>query len=284
MTHEATRTSEEIESQRKASSDPANAAFARDATSPLPTYGPKSLAQTAFFGRGNGALRARAIKGTQAQFGNRATARFVQRQTANSPMPVQREGEEDEFRISALPPEVHVPMGPVALDADTGNAQLGYNRGLLGVNAGYEYGGDIFAGGRYGGLSGRLGFNPGDERFTLSGSYGGFRGSAYAGLDGSAGLSLGYGSSLLPMPADLSRSIYSGEAGMRNMITGLPGIVNDPIGAIGRHGDDISAIGGAGSTLSGLAGQPSLPFGVGARLSYDPTLGVTAWGGIQGSF
>jgi hypothetical protein len=176
MTHEATRTSEEIESQRKASSDPANAAFARDATSPLPTYGPKSLAQTAFFGRGNGALRARAIKGTQAQFGNRATARFVQRQTANSPMPVQREGEEDEFRISALPPEVHVPMGPVALDADTGNAQLGYNRGLLGVNAGYEYGGDIFAGGRYGGLSGRLGFNPGDERFTLSGSYGGFRG------------------------------------------------------------------------------------------------------------
>jgi hypothetical protein len=197
---------------------------------------------------------------------------------------VQREGDEDEFRISALPPEMHVPMGPVALDADTSRAQLGFNRGPLGLTAGYEYGGDISAGARYGGLSGRLAFNPGDERFSLSASYGGFRGSAYAGLNGSAGLSLGYGSSLLPMPSDLSRSIYAGEGGMRNMITGLPGIMNDPVAGIGRHSGDISAIGGAGSALSGLTGQSSLPFGVGARLSYDPTLGVTGWGGIQGSF
>ena len=207
---------------------------------------------------------------------------FVQRYPA---LPVQREDEEgDDFRIGMLPPELHVPMGPVALDADTSRAELGYRRPGLSLGLGYEYGGDIFARGSYGGLSGQLGFNPGDERFNLSGRYGDFSGSAYAGLNGGVGLSLGYGDPLLPMPADLSRSIYAGEAGMRNMIGGLPGIMNDPIAGIGRHSGDISAMGGAGSALAGIAGASDSRFGAGVRLSFDPTLGVTAWGGIQGRF
>jgi hypothetical protein len=225
------------------------------------------------------------MQSAQRAYGNRAVQRYMARPAAGKTVPVQRDGEgDDEFRLSALPPELHIPMGPMALDADTSRAQLGYRRGGLGLGLGYEYGGDMFASGRYGRLSGRLGFNPGDERFSLSGRYGDFSGSAYAGLNGAAGLSLSYGDPLLPMPGDLSRSIYAGEAGLRGIAGGLPGIMNDPIAGIGRHSGDISALGGAGSTLADIAGSSDSRFGAGVRLGYDPTMGFTAWGGIQGRF
>src|SRR5687768_18276779 len=86
---------------------------------------PSLLGESSLQERANSSFRATTMQAAQRTFGNRAVQRYT-RPVEGKSLPVQREGEEDEFRFSALPPELHVPMGPMALDADTSRAQVGY--------------------------------------------------------------------------------------------------------------------------------------------------------------
>ncbi|HBB35202.1 MAG TPA: hypothetical protein DDZ80_00175 [Cyanobacteria bacterium UBA8803] len=210
---------------------------------------------------------------------------------AQAPESIQREDNENEgsgvnFDYNLLPPKMKLSLGQFNLGANTSSAQLGYGQGPWNAQLGYNYGSDIFAGGSYGDFSGKFGFNPGTEVFSLGGSYNQFNFGANAGLNGSVGLNLGYGSPLLPMPNQLGEKIYAGEAGLRGIVSGLPGALNDPMGFYRSQGDNIDSVKSTYGLLSQIAGQQNSGqnFGAGLNMSYGSDTGFYLGAGLQGRF
>jgi hypothetical protein len=267
-----------------------------------------SVARSALAGAG-AVTRARILDGLQRSHGNAFVQRLVAQLHEGSAGPVagarvpsapalQREESEEKAKLSLLPPEVKLPMGPASLSADTGSAQLAVRQGRFLGQAGYEYGGDLKLGvGSTGpGSTGRLGYSyspesgnafeaglgyrQGQFRSQLSYSYNPGRGSGF-------GLSAGYGAPLAPMPGEVGRAAHSGEAAARGVLGALPGALNDPLGTYSAQGENIESLKKAGGVLGKLGaaqGPGGLGFGAGGRLTYDPEKGWVVTAGVQGSF
>ncbi|RMH34835.1 MAG: DUF4157 domain-containing protein [Nitrospirae bacterium] len=205
--------------------------------------------------------------------------------TASPGSTIQRQEEED-WRLQLFPPRLSGPLGPLSFSATTSQAQLGYASDLFRAGLGYQYGGELFATGRYGGLSGRLGVNPQSGAFSLGGSYDRFRFGLQGSPSGSFGASLGYGAPLLPLPSELSRTVYGGAAGLHGVVGAIPEFLQNPIGTYGAQSENIDAMIAAGKMLGRLAGQEhgGPNFGAGLRVGWDPQRGWVVFGGVQGSF
>lgn len=206
---------------------------------------------------------------------------------------VQRDDEEEEqeqqFAYNFLPPSLHYRYGPFSASADTGTARLGLSTGSGDYGLGYSYGGDIFATGRWGDLNARLGGIPGSGALSLGGSYSGFNLNLSGNPgQGSFGAGIGYGAPLLPVPSMLGEQANAAWQGGLGVGGALPDFINDPLGTYGAQSGNIDAISTFAGSLGRIYGQQGqgegLPFGFGARLSYDPVARWLFSAGLQGNF
>ena len=198
--------------------------------------------------------------------------------------------EEDEqgFDYNLVPPSLSYRNGGFGMSADTSAAQLSYFNDEGRANLGYQYGGDIFYGTNFNGFQNRFGINPqtGVGNMSFGGSHEGFRFGLNANTTGSAGLSLGYGAPLAPMPMMLGQQADAAWQGAYAMGGALPGFASDPMGAYSANSDHIGAMGAFGSSMANLYGQQGpggLPFGAGINLAVNPNELVIG-AGVQGSF
>jgi len=198
----------------------------------------------------------------------------------DGPAVQRQEKEEDKLKLSLLPPSLSMPLGPLDFSATTSAAQLSYREGPFSAGLGYEYGGPLSA--RIGrsaeGLTSSLGYSFDPEKgsafqasmgyregpFSAKGSYG------YGEKGSSVSLGLGYGSTLLPMPSDLSKSVYGAEAGLRGALGALPGALEDPMAAYRAQSENIDRIKKAAGLMGRLGGAAGSGFGAGLQFNYDP--------------
>lgn len=197
----------------------------------------------------------------------------------------------DSFDISfkALPPEMQVKLWVLALDANTSKVNLAYKPGAFTTSLGYNYGGNIEAS-----LSMRrdfsttLGVNPTNGNVDLGMVFRGFNFGTNANfLQKSAGLSISYGTKLLPFPSELSGVFDSAAGGLQNMTRDISAAPNNPLAWYKLHSDDAATISKAvttGQQISKMGNSFSDSFGAGLRLNYDKTAGFTIYGGVQFKF
>jgi len=206
---------------------------------------------------------------------------------------IQREEDDEEppqgFDYSLLPPSLSYRSGPFAMSANTSAAQLSLLSRDRRANLGYQYGGDLFLGGRAGGLNGQMGINPqsGVGSLSLGASRGGFNFAAGANTAGNFNLGFGYGAPLLPMPQMLGQQAGAAWQGAQGVAGALPAFMSNPMSAYDANRESIGAIGTFGSSLADIYGQQGkggLPFGFGANISYSPETRWMLGLGVQGSF
>jgi hypothetical protein len=119
---------------------------------PSLTAAPSMLGDLRLAGRGNSSLRAAAIQRMQQTHGNRAVQRFIQRTSATQTMPVQRQDEEEQKKLSFRPwlPELKLPFGGGwGLTGEGKGIGLGYKRGGTSGGIGYNWGGPLTAEGGF---------------------------------------------------------------------------------------------------------------------------------------
>ena len=202
---------------------------------------------------------------------------------------IQRDEEDEQgFDYNLTPPSFSYRNGGFGMSADTSAAQLSYFNDEGRANLGYQYGGDIFYGTDFNGFQNRFGLNPqtGVGNMSFGGSHEGFRFGLNANTTGSAGLSLGYGAPLAPMPMMLGQQADAAWQGAYAMGGALPGFASDPMGAYSANSDHIGAMGAFGGSMANLYGQQGpggLPFGAGFNLAVNPNELVIG-AGVQGSF
>jgi len=129
-----------------------------------------------------------------------------------------------------------------------------------------------------------VGVNPASGDVDLGLIFRGFKFGASASLvRPSAGVSLGYGASLLPFPAELSSTFNSAADGLPSMTRDIRSAPDNPLAWYKLHSDDVAAISRAISVGQAIAkqGEPSNRFGAGLRLHYTPQMGLTIVGGAQ---
>ena len=190
-----------------------------------------------------------------------------------------------DFDFNALPPSLQISLGQWMLRANTSRTALQYTQGLMKYSLGYKYGSSITAGISSPGSSTSLGVDPhsGNTSFNLRRDQFRFGASANP-ISNSYGLSLGYGSKLLPMPSALSDSVNAGWSGASNVLGGIPGM-QDPFSFYQAHGDDIDSIMKAVKSVSSLDRDEDDPsFGAGLRITYNPENRWLIYGGVQWIF
>lgn len=195
-------------------------------------------------------------------------------QAAASVPQVQREDDENAPKLDwkTLPPEMKLSLQNWSLLANTGSTSLSYQNAPFNASLGYAYGGDLSLSTRYAGLSNTLGVNPKSGALSLGGSYDQLRWGGSINPSGTVGFQVGYGQPLLPMPDELKKGIYGGEAGLRGVLSGLSPFPTDPLQFYQAQKGNISSISGAAGLLSGVASQQDAktPFGVGLSVTSSP--------------
>lgn len=176
------------------------------------------------------------------------------------------------------------------LDLDWNRYQLNYKD----ANVGYKLGNELYGGVNLGDFAGQLGFKPGNNEVSLSGSYEDtaaklgynpteqkaslegshedYRFGANVNSHGSFGASVGYGLPMLPSPEALSEEMYSGGNAASNVLSDLSNFDN-PYGFTRNHWEDFKSIGGAAGTLTDVTDsdkEPDHNFGVELGVSYGP--------------
>lgn len=199
---------------------------------------------------------------------------------------IQKEDNETGFDIdySLLPPSLQLRLWVLSLDANTSRVRLSRDFGSLSAGLNYNYGGALSADISGGGFRGSFGVDPSTADLSLGGSYAGFRASATGNIgQRSFGLNLGYGSRLLPFPAELSSIFNSGAEGLGSVVGDISSAPNNPLAWYDLHSDDISTITTAVKTGMQIQDQQtsSQNFGAGLRLSYSPVSGFMIYGGVQ---
>ena len=175
----------------------------------------------------------------------------------------------------------------LALDADTSKVNLAYSPGNFRTGLAYNYGGNAEAFVSIRRFSMTAGVNPGNGNVDLGVVYRGFRfGASASAAQKSAGLRIGYGSDLLPFPAELATTFNSAADGLQTMTKDIGSAPNNPLAWYRLHSNDAAAIGKAvslGTKLAKSAGDANR-FGVGLRLNYTEQTGLTIYGGAQMRF
>jgi len=197
----------------------------------------------------------------------------------------------DGFDISftKLPPDLQMKLWVLALDANTSKVNIAYKPGAFTTSLTYNYGGNVQAAlSLPRSFSTTLGVNPSNGNVDLGVVYRGFNfGTSANFTQKSAGLSLSYGTKLLPFPSELSSVFDSGAGGLQSMAKDISAAPNNPLAWYKLHSDDAAAIGKAvttGQQISKLGNSFSDSFGAGLRLNYNQQSGFTIYGGVQFKF
>jgi hypothetical protein len=197
----------------------------------------------------------------------------------------------DGFDISfkALPPDLQMKLWVLALDANTSKVNLAYKPGSFTTSLGYNYGGNVEAS-----LSLRrdfsttLGVNPANGNVDLGMIFRGFNfGTSANFTQKSVGMSLSYGTKLLPFPSELAGVFDSAAGGLQSMAGDIRSAPNNPLAWYKLHSDDAATISKAVSTgqqISKMGNSFTDSLGAGIRLNYDKQKGFTIYGGVQFKF
>lgn len=183
-----------------------------------------------------------------------------------------------------LPPKLQMQLWVLALDANTRQVNLAYRSGSFRTSLAYHYGGNVEASLSIRRVLATVGVDPASGDVDLGLSFRGFKfGASASGVRPSAGVSLGYGASLLPFPAELSSTFNSAADGLPSMARAIRSAPDNPLAWYKLHSDDVAAISRAISVGQAIAkqGEPSNRFGMGLRLNYTPQMGLTIFGGAQ---
>jgi hypothetical protein len=192
----------------------------------------------------------------------------------------------DKFDIDfkLLPPTLQMQLWVLALDANTSKVNLAYRFGSFRTGVAYNYGGNLEASLGVRRFSTTFGVNPANGGLDLGMVFRGFRFGTSANItQGSFGLKLGYGASLLPFPWELSSTFNSAAGGLQSMAGDIASAPDNPLAWYKLHSDDVDAISKAvslGQNISKLRGN-SNRFGAGLNLNYAPQTGLTIYGGVQ---
>jgi hypothetical protein len=191
-----------------------------------------------------------------------------------------------DINFSALPPDLRMKLWVLALDANTSRVCIAYRPGAFTTSLTYNYGGNIQAALSVRRLSTTLGVNPSSGQVDMGLVYRGFNfGTSANFTQKSAGLTFGYGASLLPFPAELSSVFNSAAGGLRSMVGDIRAAPNDPLSWYKLHSNDVNAVTQAVSTGQGIADWGSSDrFGLGLRINYTQQAGLTIYGGAVFSF
>jgi hypothetical protein len=197
-------------------------------------------------------------------------------------------GDKFDITFKPLPPDLKMKLWVLALDADTSKVALAYRPGSFVTSLSYEYGGNLEAGLSFNrGFSTKLGVDPSSGDLDLGLVYRGFKFGAKASIKNkSAGLSFGYGQSLLPFPSELSDVFNSGGFGLTSMMRDIDAAPDNPLAWYKLHSNDIKTISKAvdlGQKIHKL-GKSKDRFGAGLRLNFAPETGLTIYTGLQVRF
>lgn len=196
-------------------------------------------------------------------------------------------GDKFDIDFKLLPPNLQMRLWVLALDANTSKVNLAYRSGSFLTGLAYNYGGNVEASLSIRRVSTTVGVNPSSGDIDLGLVFRGFRFGASGNFtQGSAGVGIGYGASLLPFPRELSSTFNSAASGLQSMAGDISSAPNNPLAWYGLHSNDVAAIGNAVSLGQRIAkhGESSDCFGVGLRLNYTPLTGLTIYGGAQLTF
>lgn len=214
----------------------------------------------------------------------------------------------DSFDIDfkLLPPALQLKLWILALDADTSKVNLAFRPGQFRTSLAYNYGGNIEASIGIRQTTGTFKLNPGTGAFDLGLVYRGFRfNSATDIAQGSqgvsvgfkewslaasanftkpaVGLSLNYGTALLPFPAELADTFGKAAAGLNNTLGSLGDAPTNPLAWYRLRSNDIDTIKAAVDAGKKLI-PPKTPgpqFGAGVRLNCSPQTGLVIHLGAQ---
>lgn len=196
-------------------------------------------------------------------------------------------GDNFDIDFKLLPPRLQMQIWVLALDANTSRVNVAYSSRSFTTGIGYNYGGNVVASFSMRRVETTVGVNPSSGNIDLGLVVRGFRFGATGNVaQGSAGVSFGYGASLLPFPAELSSAFNSAAIGLQSMTGDIRSAPDNPLAWYGLHSNDVSAIGKAVSMGQRIAaaGTSSDIFGVGLRLNYTPQAGLVIYGGVQLTF
>jgi len=199
--------------------------------------------------------------------------------------PVMSNGFDIEYKL--LPPKLKLQLWVLALDANTSKVNIAYRRGAFRTSLAYNYGGNVQAALSRKRLTTTVGFHPGTHDISAGLVFRGFKFGTTANIGkSSVGAAFGYGSALLPFPAELSTTFNSGAAGLQSMAGTIRSARNNPLAWYNLHSDDVTAITKAVSAGQKIAkyGRSKDNFGIGLRLNYTPQTGFTIYGGAQFRF
>jgi hypothetical protein len=193
-------------------------------------------------------------------------------------------GDEFDIHFKLLPPDLQMHLWVLALDANTSKVNLAYRSGSFVTGLAYNYGGNAEASLSIRRFSTTLGVNPANGNLDLGLVYRGFNfGAAASFTSQSAGVGIGYGASLLPLPWELHTTFNSAANGLQSMAKDISAAPSNPLAWFKLHSNDMTAIGkavSAGQQISKL-GEKSNRFGVGLRLNHSPQTGLTIYGGVR---
>lgn len=186
-----------------------------------------------------------------------------------------------------LPPTLQMQLWVLALDANTKKVNIAYKPGSFLSSLAYNYGGNLEASLSVNRLPTTVGVDPATGNVKLGLVFRGFEFGASANVtQQSAGLSIGYGASLLPFPNELSSTFHSAAFGLQSMAKDIASAPDNPLAWYNLHSDDVSAIGKAISVGQQIAkyGESSNSFGAALRLNHTPETGLTIRLGAQVRF
>jgi hypothetical protein len=197
-------------------------------------------------------------------------------------------GDKFDIKFKPLPPDLKMKLWVLALDADTSKVAIAYRPGSFVTSLAYNYGGNLEASFSLNrGFSTKLGVDPSDGDLDLGLVFRGFRFGAKAGFKSkSAGLSFGYGQTLLPFPTELADTFNSAGFGLGSMMRNIEAAPDDPLAWYKLHKNDVKTISKAidlGQKIDKY-GKSKDRFGVGLRLNFAPETGLTIYGGAQVRF
>lgn len=193
-------------------------------------------------------------------------------------------GDRFDIDFKLLPPKLQMQLWVLALDANTSQVNLAYRAGSFRTGLAYHYGGNVQASLAVRRFSTTVGVRPGSGDVDLGLVFRGFTfGLSASAVRRSAGVSLGYGATLLPFPTELASTFNSAAGGLPSMARDIRSAPDNPLAWYRLHSDDVAAIGRAISVGQAIAkqGAHANRFGAGLRLNYTPQTGLTIFGGAQ---
>lgn len=189
-----------------------------------------------------------------------------------------------DINYKLLPPDLQLKLWVLGLDFNTSKVNIAYNPGGFTTSLAYNYGGNLEASfSMRRSFSTTLGVNPSNGNVDLGLVYRGFNfGTSADFTKKSAGLSLGYGAELLPLPSELSNIFTSAGSGFQSIARDIGAAPNNPLAWYKLHSNDVATISKAVSTGQQIykLGQSPDRFGAGVRLNYGQQTGLTIYGGV----